>query len=115
MEDLDSHQMPDTSNPSWNGEPEADHQLGDLLEHDLDITWEQEIARRKKAWKSKEVEFRTHASVDRSNLHQDSNSSHYPEQIFTEALTCDILINELVSIMKSTRVRTKNLLRVKSI
>ena len=79
--------MPDTSNPSWNGEPEADHQLGDLLEHDLDITWEQEIARRKKAWKSKEVEFRTHASVDRSNLHQDSNSSHYPEQIFTEALT----------------------------
>lgn len=86
-------------------EPQADHQLDDLLEQDLN--WELDIARRKKRWKAKEEELRNQAAArEKSTLHPDSNvKSHQPKQIFTKAAASGILTNDLVSIMESTKVR----------
>ena len=88
-------------------EPQVDHQLDDLLEQDLN--WELEISRRKKRWKAKEDELRDRAAKEQdSTLHQESNlKSHQPKQIFTKAAASGILINDLVSIMESSKVRER--------
>ena len=98
----------DDSDENFDGdfeEPQADHQLDDLLEQDLN--WELNIARRKKKWKAKEDELRNEAAAkEKSTLHPDSNlKSHQPKQIFTQAAASGILINDLVSIMESAKVR----------
>ena len=97
----------DDSDENFDGdyeEPQADHQLDDLLEQDLN--WELNIARRKKKWKAKEDELRNEAAAkEKSTLHPDSNlKSHQPKQIFTQAAASGILINDLVSIMESAKV-----------
>ena len=87
-------------------EPQVDHQLDDLLEQDLN--WELEISRRKKRWKAKEDELREAKEQKESTLHQESNlKSHQPKQIFTKAAASGILINDLVSIMESSKVRIR--------
>ena len=98
----------DESDDNFDGdfeEPQVDHQLDDLLEQDLN--WELEIARRKKRWKAKEDELRSLAAKEQeSTLHPESNlKSHQPKQIFTKAAASGILINDLVSIMESSKVR----------
>ena len=104
-EDLDC----DDSGDDFDAEEEVqeDHQLDDLLEQDLN--WELEIARRKKRWKAKEEELRERAAKEKdSTLHPETNlKSSQPKQIFTKAGASGILINDLVSIMESSKVRIK--------
>jgi baculoviral IAP repeat-containing protein 6 len=86
-----------------------DEQLEDILDNDL--TWELEIARRKKRWRLKEDELRSEkvrnsdagiAEEDRTLqqlYHDPSIKSRQPKQVFTSAAASGILTNDLVQIM----------------
>lgn len=92
--------------------PGDDEQLEYILDNDL--TWELEIARRKKRWKIKEAELR----ADRSNKNSDAAAAEkdktlqqlyhdptmknrQPKQVFTSAAASGILTNDLVQIMET--------------
>lgn len=88
-----------------------DDQLEDILDNDL--SWELEIARRRKRWRNKEAQLR--AAVKKtsntseseqessiSQLYQDpSIKGRQPKQVFSTDAASGILINDLVSIMET--------------
>jgi len=87
-------------------EIQEDEQLDDML--DQDLNWELEVARRKKRWKSKEEELRTGGKEDAHGslgavYHDPSIKNRQPKQVFTSAAASGILINDLVSIMESSK------------
>jgi len=101
-----------------------DDQLEDILDNDL--SWELEIARRRKRWRNKEAQLRDACkktnsgssstnngsgpnaveSSDESSMHQHcyqdpSIKGRQPKQVFSTDAASGILINDLVSIMES--------------
>ena len=85
-----------------------DEQLEDILDNDL--SWELEIARRKKAWKRKETELREEVKKSENGkedktasqlYHDPSFKNRQPKQVFTDAGASGILMNDLVAIMES--------------
>eukprot|EP00090_Calanus_glacialis_P046596 TRINITY_DN9229_c0_g1_i1.p1 TRINITY_DN9229_c0_g1~~TRINITY_DN9229_c0_g1_i1.p1 ORF type:complete len:1000 (-),score=433.85 TRINITY_DN9229_c0_g1_i1:164-3163(-) len=87
-------------------EIQEDEQLDDML--DQDLNWELEVARRKKRWKSKEEELRTGGKDDAHGslgavYHDPNMKNRQPKQVFTSAAASGILINDLVSIMESSK------------
>ena len=66
------------------------------------------MARRKKRWKSKEEELRTGGKDDAHGslgavYHDPNMKNRQPKQVFTSAAASGILINDLVSIMESSK------------
>ena len=74
-----------------------------------DLNWELEVARRKKRWKSKEEELRTGGKDDAHGslgavYHDPNMKNRQPKQVFSSAAAAsEILINDLVSIMESSK------------
>ncbi len=93
-----------------------DEQLEYILDNDL--TWELEIARRKKRWRLKEDELRAEKTrcaeatgggpeeQDRTLqqlYHDPSIKNTQPKQVFTSAAASGILTNDLVQIMETSK------------
>ena len=73
-----------------------------------DPNWELEVARRKKRWKSKEEGLRSGGKDDAHGslgavYHDPNMKNRQPKQVFTSAAASGILINDLVSIMESSK------------
>ncbi len=94
-----------------------DDQLEDILDNDL--SWELEIARRRKRWRQKEAQLRAAVKKSSGNnansveldleessisqlYHDPSIKGRQPKQVFSTDAASGILINDLVSIMESS-------------